>query len=181
MTNSNSYPVRASRGEVITIGDANVLTSTATDIDIDALGVKAGSLSESKSWHFEPDPIELRTTDGILLLSLHSSRFTAVRYAIASPPYRACYITIRADWETHGWRSVHAAYPQNPWLYRFDLEVRETGGGAVETFGMSEYVKCPAGAKYPVARSKNVQPEIYDIIAGASLTSTDGYFGRCPT
>lgn len=168
--------------QITTSGAPKLASAPATDVDVDALGAKPRTFSESKSWGFSTDPWDAVTlTDGTLVLRLSSLRFTVVRYDIGSPPYKACYMTIRANWETQGWWSVHPAYPGNPWMYSFGLEVAEAGGGAVETFGMSEYVRCPSGQSYSVVRTKDVKPEIYDIVDGAILTGTTGYFSRCPS
>jgi hypothetical protein len=167
--------------EIITCGAPRVITASVTDFEIEALGAKRQTSSESKSWGWAPDPLDASSTEaGDLLLRMRNIHFTVVRYDIASPPFKACYITFRADWETQGWRSINPALPDDGDAITFRLEVLEAGGGTVETMDYAGAVNCPAGQTYAVVRQKNIAPEIYDIIAGARIPAgRNGYFKPC--
>lgn len=134
-------------------------------------GFDPGTLAESVTWSFTPDPLVLKGSNGQEIYRVSGMKLTKVRAPLTTGGYKA-YVTLTYQITSAGWHT-NAPYDPVAWW----LDMTNTSGGVLDRFEGKFNLRC--GQNDSVFLSKDINPDIYDLMQGATHTFGEQTFYHC--
>jgi len=131
-------------------------------------------LAESKTWSYA-NPYEKKATDGTPIFTIYDLKFTIVRAVIPTGGYK-CYMTLSGYWTTFGWgtnRNIPASFLD------ILVDVKNSAGGVILAWPIDDIAIGCRWNRQSMTFSNDFDPDIYDIIAYASVIFKNTTFRPC--